>query len=132
MTVNNTNGNSLFNAQLFLDGTRIEETAHVGRVWHQARKFPEPVLRAEHPWEYNCPVMYGTVLQRGERFQMWYVSWTRLAPCRACYAESSDGVHWEKPKLGLYEFNGGKQYSSIASQMAAMLRSGTTPPDTSP
>ena len=57
--------------------------------------------------------MYGTVLRRRERFQMWYVCWSRLSHCRACYAESSDGVHWEKPKLGLHEFDGSKANNII-------------------
>ena len=26
-----------------------------------------------------------------------------------CYAFSTDGIHWEKPELGLIEFNGSKQ-----------------------
>lgn len=113
MTASKSNITNLLDAQLFLDDTWIEDSAHVGRTWHQARKYPDPVLEAEHPWEYNCPVMYGTVLHRGERFQMWYVCWTRLSGCRVCYAESSDGVHWEKPKLGLHEFSGSKSNNII-------------------
>lgn len=79
------------------------------RVWHAARKYPEPVLRAEHPWERNAPVAFGTVLLRGGRFQMWYCAWTRhIQPC-VCYAESDDGVHWTKPAVGLPEAPGGTE-----------------------
>ena len=28
---------------------------------------------------------------------------------RVCYAESKDGIHWVKPKLGFREFNGSKE-----------------------
>ena len=31
----------------------------------------------------------------------------------ACYAESNDGIHWTKPNLGLFEFNGSKQNNII-------------------
>jgi len=30
-----------------------------------------------------------------------------------CYAESRDGIHWEKPELGLYEFEGSKKNNII-------------------
>ena len=30
-----------------------------------------------------------------------------------CYAESKDGVHWNKPKLGLFEFNGSKDNNIV-------------------
>lgn len=105
----------LFQAQLFLDDTWIADSRRLSRVWHQARKYPEPVLRSEHPWEYNCPVMYGTVLRRNGRFQMWYCGWTRTKEVqpRVCYAESRDGVHWEKPSLGLCEFEGSKDNNII-------------------
>ena len=36
-----------------------------------------------------------------------------------CYAESKDGVHWAKPDLGLYEFNGSKQNNVIGKPFGA-------------
>lgn len=93
----------LSQAQFFLDNLLIADSHRVERVWHQPRKYPEPVLRAEHPWEYNCPVLYGTVLRRDGLFRMWYVAWTLTMKPRVCYAESDDGVHWRKPAVGLYE-----------------------------
>ena len=41
---------------------------------------------------------------------MWYSGgrppeWRRYT----CYATSKDGVHWEKPSLGIYEVGGSKQ-----------------------
>ena len=30
-----------------------------------------------------------------------------------CYAESRDGIHWTKPELGLFEFNGSKQNNIV-------------------
>src|SRR5688572_15588972 len=75
----------LFQPQLFLDDYWIEDSAFVTRVWHQARKFPEPVLRAEHPWEQWCPSAYGTVLHWRGQFHMWYVNWTMTTARRACY-----------------------------------------------
>ena len=96
----------LSQAQLFIDDTWIADCAQVGRVFHQPRKYPDPVLRGDRPWEECAPLIYGTVLKRGDLFQMWYMAWTRNSPPKICYAESSDGVNWDKPSLGLHEFDG--------------------------
>jgi len=96
-------------SQLFLDDTWIADSVGVGRVFHQARKFPEPVLRADRPWEEFCPVIYGTVLEQGGRLRLWYKTRSIVAPRRICYAESSDGITWEKPALGLVEFGGSRE-----------------------
>lgn len=44
---------------------------------------------------------YGTVLHVGDEYRMWYGGNTAI-----CYAVSKDGMKWEKPRLGLVEFNG--------------------------
>ena len=94
-------------AQLFLDDVGVDYSTNVTRTWHQARKFPDPMIVAEHPWEQWCPLMYGSALRWRDKFRMWYCGWTRgeHRP-RVCYAESDDGVLWEKPKLGICEFDG--------------------------
>jgi hypothetical protein len=103
----------LTQAQLFLDDSWIEEARFVSRQWHQPRKFPDPVLKPEHPWERWCPSIYGTVLRWRGKFRMWYISWNRLPKRGVCYAESEDGVTWEKPQLGLCEFNGSKDNNIV-------------------
>lgn len=109
----------LSRAQLFLDDTWIEETFFVSRQWHQPRKHPDPVLTADHPWERGCPVAYGTVLRWRGKFRMWYCGWTRgTVKPRACYAESADGMAWEKPRLGLCEFNGSRDNNIILNPSA--------------
>lgn len=97
---------NLRNAQLFLDDSWIEDAGYVNRVWHQANKYPDPVIRADKPWERNCIVAYGSVIQHGGKFKAWYINWTRDFQMMVCYADSDDGIHWEKPNLGLHEFNG--------------------------
>ena len=111
-------GVDLSQAQLFLDDLLVADAHRVARVWHQPRKYPEPVLRAEQPWEYNCPVAYGTVLRRDGLFRMWYIAWTLTMKPRVCYAESDDGVHWRKPAVGLYEVCGTRE-NNVVLQAAA-------------
>jgi hypothetical protein len=105
----------LFKSQFFMDDSWIAESWRLGRVWHKARKRPEPVLRAEAPWE-GAPVMYGTVLFRDGRFRMWYVSWCGAFRGAIAYAESPDGVFWTKPALGLVEVNGSKANNLILAR----------------
>src|ERR1043166_5387842 len=57
--------------------------------------------------------MYGTVLLWRGKFRMWYCAWSREPRPRVCYAESDDGVAWEKPRLGLCEFNGSKDNNIV-------------------
>jgi hypothetical protein len=97
---------NLRDAQLFIDDTWVEDSLGVGRVFHSPRKYPWPVLTAEGRWERYCPVTYGTVLFWRGRFRVWYTTWTRSSAGKVCYAESEDGVFWEKPALGLFQFDG--------------------------
>ncbi len=84
-------------------------------------KHPEnPVLRrgpAGAP-DHGHAALYGTVLKQGDTFRMWYLGMHETENLKGqapgwwrpmCYAESKDGVHWTKPELGLYEFNGSKK-----------------------
>jgi hypothetical protein len=83
---------------------------------------PEPkelVLTADRPWEGNTSAYY-TVFQDGDTYRMYYrgshYNVTTKKPAHrelTCYAESKDGVHWVKPDLGLFTFEGSKQNNII-------------------
>ena len=73
---------------------------------------------------------YGVVIAIGDMLHMWYEAkgtldppytwpdrpWSRHGPRRICYAVSEDGVTWEKPKLGLVEYNGNKDNNIVDIQ----------------
>lgn len=99
---------NLAEAQLFIDNTWIEDSIRVERVFHQPRKYPEPVLKPDRPHEHWACVGYGTVLFRDNLFHLWYVTWPRDSAMTVCYAVSADGVIFEKPSLGIYDFKGSK------------------------
>lgn len=114
----------LTKAQLFLDESWIEEANFVTRQWHQPRRFTEPVLKPESPWERWNPTMYGTVLHWHGKFHMWYVTFgwdprdpsplpKRMADAGVCYASSEDGIVWEKPQLGLCAFEGSRENNIV-------------------
>ncbi len=79
---------------------------------------PQQVLKPGPPGSHDEAVLYyGTVLRIDGVFHMWYfgsygaqregIGHGHGRPSRAmCYATSADGITWDKPDLGLVEFNG--------------------------
>jgi hypothetical protein len=76
----------------------------------------EIVQTYTEPWE-GSGCGYQQVFRDGDIIRMYYIAQdltddaaTRLgrhAPF-ACYAESTDGIHWTKPALGLFDYEGSK------------------------
>ncbi|MAE60852.1 MAG: hypothetical protein CMJ49_05775 [Planctomycetaceae bacterium] len=114
---------------LVLDQHTIADRYRLRRRVHEPkREAGGPVLTVEKPWEGDSlsvnSVMYDA--DRG-RYRMWYnvldsvVSderWSKHPdslegnigepqPGYLCYAESEDGVHWDRPGLGIYEHEAG-------------------------
>ncbi len=106
--------------QLFLDEYLLESLKDTSFVLNAPAKAPNnPVIRRDRPWEGNY-LHYAAVLfdEDQQKFRMWYTSNTytpnpggepKSTEALVCYAVSEDGYHWEKPSLGLVEFNGSKQ-----------------------
>lgn len=88
--------------QLFLDDHLIAASENLTRRIMPVEKSPHnPVLRGEHPWEQDRPLLYGSVLRDGGKYRMWY-----YMPRGVCYAESIDGITWTKPMLDQYVWEG--------------------------
>jgi hypothetical protein len=98
--------------QLFVDDYLIESTNNTQRFMHHAEKVESnPVLRPDKPWEVNSTpegpdVRVEAVIYEEEEqlFRMWYTAGRLI-----CLATSKDGVHWDKPVLGLVEYEGSKE-----------------------
>jgi hypothetical protein len=88
--------------------------------WQLHRPEPrEVVIVCDAPWEGNTSA-YFTFFADEDRFRMYYrgshfdeATGQRARPEVACYAESRDGIHWEKPSLGLFEFEGSKENNIV-------------------
>ena len=99
--------------QLFVDDYLVASLENVQRTVHQAQKHPgNPIMVGDKPWEGSGPVfpLVRRDFQTG-RFRMWYAGAGGFELPRGVrvrfptlYAESSDAVHWEKPALGLHEY----------------------------
>ncbi|MBQ7190033.1 MAG: hypothetical protein IJR99_11525 [Kiritimatiellae bacterium] len=68
----------------------------------------DPVLIPERPHE-GFSVMNPFVMRDEERglFRMWYASGETYEPNVLCYAESKDGIHWEKSRINPVFVHGG-------------------------
>jgi hypothetical protein len=85
---------------------------------------PGPIVfTCDAPWE-GSGSGYETVFRDGDLIRMYYIAGdltnadgTKIASrsLYACYAESRDGIHWLRPELGLFEFNGSKRNNIIWS-----------------
>ncbi|HOS92377.1 MAG TPA: hypothetical protein PLQ54_03630 [Armatimonadota bacterium] len=109
--------------ELFVDDWLIErlEGGADRRLHH-----PEPrevALVLDRSWEGNA-VGYVTVFRDGEGFRMYYrgahvvytpEASTETHPEYTCLAESPDGVHWERPVLGLHEIEGSRDNNVVVA-----------------
>ncbi len=104
--------------ELFIDDFLIDTMSNVEQFVHEPA--PKDVaLVTDKPWEGNTCAYY-TLFQDGDLYRMYYrgshydTEKKRPAhPEYACYAESKDGIHWTKPELGLFEFNGSKKNNIV-------------------
>jgi len=115
--------------ELFVDDHLIERMSGGARLFLHRPVSREVVLVHDAPWEGNT-CGYHTIFRDGDRYRMYYRgSDARLEgegsravethPPFACYAESTDGIHWTKPRLGLVEFNGSTHNNILLAGEAA-------------
>jgi hypothetical protein len=93
---------------MFLDDLLIADMRRIRRrVQNPARHPANPILTSEHPWESLRVHASGGVVfdQEQKRFRMWYMPYgPKWKPSRTAYAESPDGVRWQKPLLPIQRF----------------------------
>ena len=105
--------------ELFVDDFLIERVDGDAELRVQRPEAAEVVLVTDKPWEGNTSAYY-TVFRDDDLFRMYYRGshWDEKLKKAAhrevtCYAESKDGIHWTKPLLGLFEFDGSKQNNIV-------------------
>lgn len=59
------------------------------------------VLKFDEPWE-GPFCAYVTVIHDGSKYRMYYRGASSERQQVTCYAESTDGISWQKPKLDLF------------------------------
>ncbi len=113
--------------QLFLDNMIIESVQDVTRRWHRPEPISEnPIIVSDQPWEhvtyFSCITWSVLRDPADDLFKCWYTDWVfdpeacargggtlsglQMSRFRLLYAYSTDGIHWEKPGLGLVDEDG--------------------------
>lgn len=122
--------------QLFLDDTPIASMQGIRRTFHPVAKYGRnPIMVPEKPWETQArSILPLTVLRdpNSGSLRLWYSAWGKQMdkPTYMCVADSTDGIHWTRPDLGLIEFQGSKQNNIIRE--GRMFRVLYDPRDTDP
>lgn len=91
-----------------LDGTRLQL---------QCPRPTDDVFPLDRPWEGRYSGYFSVLADDGV-YRMYYrgnpVDVPDGSPFEStCYAESSDGIHWTRPNLGLFEVDGTRQNNVI-------------------
>ncbi len=104
--------------ELFVDHLLIDRLAGARLRLHEPQP-REVVLRFDRPWE-GLYCGYETVIQDGDRYRFYYrgmpVAKHTFDHEVTCVAESSDGIHWERPDLGLFEVQGTKENNVVLAR----------------
>ena len=106
---------------LFLDMLEVEDTHNVEVVVNPAEKCSaNPVLPLGDvgEWDFRRTSNWGgtTIFDEDEKiFKMWYIGQGVENDDFAGigYAVSQDGIYWQKPRLGLYEYRGSKENNIV-------------------
>lgn len=111
--------------ELFIDDTLIAQlTDGAYRQMHRPQP-KEIALRHDAPWE-GTGTGYHSVFQDGSRYRMYYKGFDiKVTPGQivsedidhrfTCYAESSDGIDWQKPELGLHNYGDNKANNIVVT-----------------
>src|SRR5580698_9068851 len=111
-----------FLTELFLDNTMIQVTPGVSRRLHKPKKhLLNPVVRRDRWWEGNNIQPYTTMYDTEDKlFKMWARAGSDWKSgyldghaAYMLYYTSTDGVHWDKPELGLMEITGRRDHNII-------------------
>ena len=105
---------------LFVDDQGILYRSGTRRLLHPLQRHPaNPLLPGrDKPWE--AAIGWTSVYRNpAGRYQLWYQAFAgdesrdRTRRCTVCYAESADGIHFTKPNLGLFDYNGMKDTAIV-------------------
>ena len=109
--------------QLFIDHRFIEQSNNIRLQVNPPVKRPGAAIRSDKPWDaFN--LIYYSIAKDGDVYKIWYQAydkdqWGAGIP-RMCYAVSQDGLNWEKPNLGLVEYNGSKDNNIVLKEQSKL------------
>lgn len=126
-------------------GMKRTRLPHGVKIGIEKAKKSAPWLVADQPWE--STINWLTILHEDGRFRCWYESFLpkedagtvhqvfdteremKVGGSVLCYAESEDGVHWEKPSLNICSFRGATDNNIVSpyGNSTAVFRDDSAP-----
>lgn len=109
--------------ELFVDHYLIDQMYGTQLKLHAPVK-KEIAIAFDQPWEGPGSSAYNSVFFDGEKYRLYYRACAQktakekgdLSTAQyTCLALSDDGIHWEKPELGLVEFEGSTKNNILLS-----------------
>ena len=107
--------------EVFWDDALIEKSRTTAQLKLHRPRIEEIVLVHDAPWEGDGCNSYS-IVKDGDLYRLYYMAWKMLdetgtkhvvTGLHLCYAESTDGIHWVKPNLGICEYEGSKENNII-------------------
>ncbi len=86
-----------------------------------------PIVAQERPWETQGIRVATLMLDQG-KFRLWGSAETTENEHHPCYFESRDGRTWNRPNLGIVEFDGNKNNNLLAPGGHSIFKDPTAPP----
>ena len=98
--------------QLFIDDRFIESLRDIALTMNEPAKIG-PVVLPDRPWEDRRVGFCDSVVEHEGRFMLFYSCMAQDRGIFVCLATSQDGVHWDKPSLGVIDFDGSKDNNIV-------------------
>lgn len=112
--------------RLMWDASQMDKVDRIRFEMHQPHRTGERNVVGDQPWESWQIGGMSSLLHENGKFRLWYGVSHGIRngeEYAVAYAESTDGIRWTKPELGLVEYNGSKKnnlvvgYSSVIGQV---------------
>ena len=84
------------------------------RIAAQSAERLGEIIPIERPWE-ERGISVKTLIQDGPTYKLWASCVDGTGQGNPCYFESTDGVHWTRPNLGLVEYQGSRENNLLPS-----------------
>ncbi len=106
--------------ELCWDDYLIDTSRTTAELVLHSPRIEEIVLEHDAPWEGDGCNSHS-IVKDGDLYRLYYLAWDmrcmhekRQSPRLVfCYAESRDGRHWDRPSLGLREWDGNRNNNII-------------------
>ncbi len=105
------------NKQLFIDDLLVESSSGVNRTVNKPHQFDQVLLKNDQQWESGpnkYVAVYCSVLKDGGKIKLWYDLYDSETGNRYVgFAESDDGINFNKPVLNKVEVNGSTENNFV-------------------